>query len=387
MNTKEVKHLKGNISMQDDYMDFINYVFGFNGSVQDFYKLLPKLYKPEFDPCASSYVTLEGDRIKAAIGAFDMDLRVCGEAIKCRGIGNVAVHPFSRSKGYMKKLMELAIDDMIAEGVELSVLGGRRQRYNYFSYEKCGPSYTFSVNADNMRHVFGKERTHRFVLKKLTKDDTASLSAISELVRSSPCYAERDESKLFDILTSWFATPLVAYDNDGRFAGYAIVGKKDNITECRPVNDDDLADMIVCIYDMLGQPSLNVTMPPFRAEAIETLLGFCEGYTCGINELYSVFNYEKVCGALMKLKATYESLPDGELVLDIDGRAGREKLLFAVKDGVPSVTATDRDADFTLTHLEAMSVIFAGVAARRAFPAFARIWFPLPIWVYNADMV
>ena len=30
---------KGHSAMQDDYMDFINYVFGFNGTAKDFYKL------------------------------------------------------------------------------------------------------------------------------------------------------------------------------------------------------------------------------------------------------------------------------------------------------------------------------------------------------------
>ncbi len=387
MNNKEVKHIKGNISMQDEYMDLINYVFGFNGAQEDFYKLLPKLYKPQFDPCASSYVTLEGERIKAAIGAFDLDLRVCQDAVKCRGIGNVAVHPFSRSKGYMKKLMEMAIEDMISDGVELAVLGGRRQRYNYFSFEKCGPSYTFTVNADNMRHVFGKEREHKFDIKRLTPDDKSSLAAIAKLSNDSPCHVERPEDRLFDILSSWYAVPLVAYDKNGNFAGYAIANKKDSISECKTVNPSDLADMIVCIYDTMSQPALSITLPPFCADAVETLLGFCEGYRGGINEMYSVLNYEKVCAAFMRLKTTYESLPDGELVLDIDGRAGREKLLFAVKDGVPSVSATDREADFSFTHLEAMPIIFGGIAPRRNLPAFARVWFPLPIWVYNADMV
>ena len=32
---------RGNAEMYDDYMDFINYVFGFNGNEQDFKKLLP----------------------------------------------------------------------------------------------------------------------------------------------------------------------------------------------------------------------------------------------------------------------------------------------------------------------------------------------------------
>ena len=93
-----VCHRIGDISMQDDYMDFINYVFGFNGNSSDFYKLLPKLYKPEYNPCANSYVTLEDGKIKAAIGAFDIGISVCGTKLLCRGIGNVAVHPFSRQR-------------------------------------------------------------------------------------------------------------------------------------------------------------------------------------------------------------------------------------------------------------------------------------------------
>ena len=50
---------RGNAEMYDDYMDFINYVFGFNGNEQDFKKLLPKLYNPECDPCYNNYVVTE----------------------------------------------------------------------------------------------------------------------------------------------------------------------------------------------------------------------------------------------------------------------------------------------------------------------------------------
>ena len=40
---------RGTAEMFDDYMDFINYVFGFNGNSSDFKKLLPKLYKYEYE--------------------------------------------------------------------------------------------------------------------------------------------------------------------------------------------------------------------------------------------------------------------------------------------------------------------------------------------------
>ena len=124
---------RGTAEMFDDYMDFINYVFGFNGNSSDFKKLLPKLYKYDYEPAVSSYVAIDDGKLKAAVGAFDHDITVCGHYLKTRGIGNVAVHPYTRGSGYMKKLMNIALDDMIADGVVLTVLGGRRQRYNYFS--------------------------------------------------------------------------------------------------------------------------------------------------------------------------------------------------------------------------------------------------------------
>ena len=47
--------------------------------------------------------------------------------------------------------------DMVRDGIALSTLGGRRQRYRYFGYEKAGICYTFAVNADNLRHTLGAD--------------------------------------------------------------------------------------------------------------------------------------------------------------------------------------------------------------------------------------
>ena len=387
MSEIKVTHCKGNISMQDDYMDFINYVFGFNGSTSDFYKLLPKLYKPEYDPCASSYVTLEGEKIKAAVGAFDIDLDVCGNELKCRGIGNVAVHPFSRSKGYMRKLMEMSIDDMIKDGVDFSFLGGRRQRYNYFSYEKGGESYNFTVNADNMRHVFGKERKMRFTLRPLTPDSEV-LDDIAKLYERVPFHAKRDRSKLFDILCSWSSVPFAAYDENNKFVGYFVYGRE-AVKEIFTVESADFKELVACAYDKIKKiGNLSVILPPFCVEYIEQILTFCEGYTVGTNELYTVFNYRKVCDALLKLKSQYSKLCDGEIVVEINGRAGKEKLLFKVENGATSVEDTDREANFTLEHLDAINFLFAPVCAkRRTAPAEVQGFFPLPIYIFSADGV
>ena len=113
-----------------------------------------------------------------------------------------------------------------------------------------------------------------------------------------------------------------------------------------------------------------------------------EGWLVTSNELYSVLNYERTCRAFMKLKATYATLPDGELTLHVDGRAGEENLLFRVENGIPSVEKTDCEPQLRLSHLEAERLLFASVSPDRlSLPTFAQLWFPLPIWMYSADMV
>ena len=40
-------------------VDFLNYVFGMNGDDTSFYKLLPKLYKPEYHPEKNNFIATE----------------------------------------------------------------------------------------------------------------------------------------------------------------------------------------------------------------------------------------------------------------------------------------------------------------------------------------
>ena len=170
-NEQDIYAGRGTENYYDDYMDFINYVFGFNGNRDDFKKLLPKIYRPEDKPVENSYIVAENGKLKAAIGAYDILYNAFGEDVKIRGIGNVAVHPYARSKGYMKLLMNRAVEDMIADGVDMSELGGRRQRYNYFSYDKLGRVYDLKFVNDNFRHTFGKERTSKFRIVKVSPED------------------------------------------------------------------------------------------------------------------------------------------------------------------------------------------------------------------------
>ena len=90
----------------------------------------------------------------------------------------------------------------------------------------------------------------------------------------------------------------------------------------------------------------------------------------------------------MKLKATYTDLPDGSIVLGIQGRTRKENIKISVVDGSVSVEYTDETPYTEIAHLDAMNLLFANVCpAREKLPMFTKIWFPLPIYLYSSDAV
>ncbi|MBQ9080485.1 MAG: GNAT family N-acetyltransferase [Clostridia bacterium] len=385
----EIYHGKGNESLYGEYMDFINYVFGFNGTDRDFKKLLPKLYKPEDRPVESSYVTLDDGKIRAAVGAFDHSISVCGECLKCRGIGNVAVHPYERSKGYMKALMNMATQDMISDGVDLSILGGRRQRYNYFSYEKTGVAYNFTLNSDNMRHVYGKDRSayHTLTVKKLRSEDNEALDAIAALTARQPYSPVREREQLYDILVSWQCVPY-AFIKQNETVGFCVVGGGKKVHEIVLQDKNDFVNAVISLYDALKQPSISVCLPPFCTEYIAQLYNVCEGYEITTPKSFSVFNYKRVITAFLHLKATYTELPEGEFCMLVHGVAGDERLQIRIRNDVVKVEEYKGEVDIELDHIDAMNLLFSPFCPERdKLSHFARILLPLPLWLYSADAV
>lgn len=396
-NTDSLYLGRGSAEQFDEYVDFINYVFGFNGDEQDFPKLLPKLYRPELNPAGNSFIVMEDGKIKAAVGAFPGEIKVCDQTLKIIGIGNVSVHPYSRSKGYMKKLMTMAVDDMIAQGTDLSALSGQRQRYNYFSYDYTGTVYNYTVDTTNLRHCYG-DAPLGVTMKEVLPTNDDALDFIAALIEKSPYMAIRSREELYPILRSWEATPYI-FTEDDRKVGYCII-QGSAVTEIAALQDEDFPAMVRAIVGRLKRADFQ--LPDFQPAYAQILEGICSQLKITSKEMFSVLNYKRVLEAFLRLKATYTALPDGELTVLLHGRAGDEHLRVAVEDSIISVenidaatsaaniaeNLTSKNLQLELSHLDAMRFFFSpDCVARRTAPDFVKVWFPLPLWIYAADCV
>ncbi len=372
---------RGTPEMYDDLMDFMNYVFGFNGDGSDFKKLLPKCYNKEYDPCYNNYVVTENGKLRAAIGAYDYDLSVGGEILKTRGIGNVAVHPYFRSMGYMKDCMHMALRDMIADGVDFSLLGGQRQRYQHFGFEQAGAQYVVSVDRGNLRRAFEDVPLPEYELRDVTGADEELIEKMYTLHSARDYRMLRPREDFFNIACSWRSN-VTAILKDGEFRGYFTGG----LHELTLIDPAELTDVVRNYVKQRGDVSIDV--PAWETETVGALSTFGGGISYGNSEMFNILNYRHVTETLLKFKASRETLGDGELTLFIHGFAGDERFRIAVKNNEVTVEPSAAGDALELDHLEAISFL-AGIFSlkRGALPVAFRSWFPLPLFVDTADHV
>ena len=375
----EIYKGRGNSAMRADFIDFINYVFGFNGNNEDFLKLLPKLYKEKYLPCEHNYVVTEDGKLKAAIGVFPRELDVMGTKLVLHGVGNVAVHPYSRSKGYMRELLNRAIEDMIASGADMSDLGGLRQRYGYFSYEVASVVCRLNITPTSLRHSFAGVGMKPLDFIEVTENSPA-LEKIIALHESKPQHIVRPREDFLDIAHSWNRKLWAIYDSE-RFVGY-FIDRMIELTLC------DMADFNDAVRNFVAKNgSVTLTLPLFEAAMIEAAWKICDDATYANDQNFTIFHWAKVIGAFLKLKAAGTVLPDGEIGYLIHGIAGDERFTVRVRGGIPEVIDGASANVVELAHKDAVSYFLGLVSPERMRSGLSAAWYPLGLFIDSADHV
>lgn len=377
--------VKGTPADNGDILDFGNYVFSHDGNPTDFIRMVPKCYRQGNEVPDQHYLVKENDRIRAMIGSFPLTMQVLGESLSIAGIGTVSVHPYARGSGYMKKLMHWAQEEMQANNVDLSILGGQRQRYEYFSYTPAGAATTFWLNSSNIRHHLRDLDCSGITLCPIAREDTQALEKCRVLHERQPLFLERSREKFYDILISWNSQVLGIYQGE-EMTGYLITtAGHDAINELETQEPQQMLLALKAFFRDFGCKNLSVKAAAFETDKLELLTEFCESSSVGDSYNYAIFHFEPVVRALMRLKASYAHLADGALVLEIKGR---ETLEICVSQGVPTVSASQKPADLSLDALHATRLLLSASMTpfvQTRLPAFAASWFPLPIYVFRQD--
>ncbi len=352
-----------------------------------FMTLLPKLYKDKFNPAENNILIKEDGEIKAAVGCYPINVTAAGRKLRIMGIGNVAVTEDCRRKGYMIELMNLALEKMVAEGYDYSLLGGQRQRYEYFGYVPAGSAFNFTINKGNISRLRNGDTETPFTATLLEENDAETIAKIKALYDKMPFRADRSEEDMFDILCSWKCKPYVVREGN-EFKGYFTINNDGYLSEVKVLNVEETLEFLLSIMAVANNESVSFTVPVYDTAMCDFMAKRCCGMAgCHVEQL-NIFNYAKFIEAFLTIKAQRINLCSGTLKVLVHGWAKDEKIAITVSGKEVSVVPTEDEPDIELDKLEAIAFFAGNYSLKRlSLPAFAQNWFPVDFFMHGQDNV
>ena len=272
----------------------------------------------------------------------------------------------------MKALMPYAVEKARKDGVDLMILGGQRQRYNYFGFETAGCKLSFHVTATNLRHALAHVSTDGITFAPLTSEEDVAFCL--GLYEALPIHTDRTLESFPRYAKMWKADCRVAFRNGERI-GY-VSGA---FAECAVRSEEDFPAVMKALFAHEGLGSVDIAVPPYAKERIALLSRIAEGYSISHVDMVRVLNWKRVLEVMIRFKASYTALKDGEASFAVEGA----RYTVKVENGVPAVTKTPAKEDECLSPVEAVRLLFQNLRLLED-GGFAN-WFPLPFFLVSGD--
>lgn len=386
---------RGRSQDQEEIIDFINMVFSQNSVPHDFKILLPKLYGDGSDTGDCHFLAKEDGKIRAAVGLFPTVLHVGEKTLKIGHIGSVSVHKYSRGKGYMKKLMQMAIEAAKAEKLDALVLGGLKNRYQYFGFQPAGIRLKYEFVPENVSHQYKGEGSEDIAFARITSDADHLLTDVRLICEQRPiCMDRGSDAHFYRVLRSW-GNHIYAVLKRGKFAGYMISSADHSyVSEWGLLEKTDFPAVLAAWFAAFGSSQLMVICPPYDKESSEILGRYSEAFAPVTGANWRILNFENVAEAFMCLKNEYDPLEAGSLGISV--KTDNESIEFYRLTSDGKSIRVRREAlelpcekKLELDLLDAQEALFSEAVYWRDYGisggAAYKNWFPLPLYVDDAD--
>ena len=379
-------------------MDFLNSVFG-EHAPHDFEGLLPSIYRRTDEHMACNYAVRRDGAIKAVVGMFPINWQVAEVTLRVAGIGGVSTHPECRGQGLMQRLMKHCVTAMTQQGYHLSWLGGQRQRYLYFGYEKCGTSLYFTMNRSNIRHGFDDEPGVRFLRigkeeEAWTKSTSAErgglLRRAKELHDDQAMHCERPLKDFHRFCASWRHQLWAAENEAGEMVGYLVADKEGTfVPELMARSPDEALRMVRAWITEGGKEGVSLDMSPVN-NVSRDLARYCEQTSVRPSGNWQVLRWAEVVDALMKVQQQSKAgLVEGKVVVGIEGYGA---IALIVTDGEARCARTEEEPQVSCDPATCMRLLFGPLAPSQVIDlpqpaAMLESWCPLPLYWARQDGV
>eukprot|EP01052_Picozoa_sp_SAG31_P016278 SAG31_NODE_1072_length_10065_cov_2.900662_5_plen_493_part_00 len=396
------------------------------------------------DAMSNQYAMRQNGRLIAVVGVTERRWVIsCGSGRDCSkpivlrfaGIGNVCTHPsLGRGKGLFRQLMKHCLSEIQKLEYAGSFLGGDRQRYGYFGYEKTGTVYSYSISRTNCRRHFENQPSKRSCLKLELVDpaDAATLAACRALQRGGGveqlAFYDRDTAGYGPAESVVLYLPRIyaAIDHSASAAsgpvlvGYLSVteGSEDSVVELIGSSLTSELEMLQQWVLEHGRPSgrgnshsdgnysCALRLAPWRLKLIRQVGKFAERQVLETDHNWQIFDWRSTLTACFALK-TAAMLPEwSTLVCGMVRLTIQDSGSFEILVRADNVVTVEQVPEFqidvstaTLPHelivepREALRLAFGPAQPTAVLPIPSTLapmlcsWFPLPLFTDGPDSV
>ena len=360
-------------------IEFADYVFSKAHCPHDFETLIPRVYGEGVDSASMHRIAVdERGKIRALIAVLREELEVGGKALQAGFVGTVSVHPKARGEGHMKVLMGEWVKEM-RETCDLAVLGGQRQRYEYFGFTRGGSQYKYSVNRSNIRHALKKTDCGGISFCPLEEAE-GGYELVYNINRQRPARVERPKEQIGSIVRNMGEKALAVLDNE-KLTGYILVsGNGDTVCELGLLDAGIMEAVIKAYLAYTGRDEIEIVASAYDKALNQRIGRFAESYCVEPSEMFQIFDFANVLEAYLSLKQKTLGLALGEFSAVLDGQP---VTVYADENGV-SVERAAKPGAAVLDKLQAQELLLSEYGRFMDVQAPAG-WFPLPVFWYAAD--
>ncbi len=388
----------------DEALALLNLAFhGDNSTKPSFEVSLPKMWKRDDEHMGKHIAYRVAGQLKTIVGIYPLKTKIGKHEFTFCTVGNVATHPDSRGKGYMHELMTAAISELACMNADAARLGGLRQRYERYGFEPAGTKYTFTLTKKNIMSIRDTGlTTSKIKFVPIGLGDTGYLAKARELFSRQAIAVERTNPEEFYLSTkAWQMNPWAALDEKGEMMGYLVASEnKSSLAEQLVYScsgDSRFIDMISAWVMQNDLDSLKLELAPWDRQNCRALGLLCESVSISVASSFLIRSWAEITNALIDLKTQQDRMPEGSLVLGIEGYGN---IMMKVQDGAGSCCRTDQKAALTLHPLDAIRLLFghmppwtvADLSQTASLPSaptamLLNSWLPLPLSWNGQDRV
>ncbi len=350
---------------------------------------LPKMWVDDDAHMSRHIVVFEDGVMAGAVGIYPYDVRIGTKTLRFATVGNIGVLKEYRGRGYMKLLMDAAMDALVRQQIDVSRLGGLRTRYERYGYEMCGTNYVIRLSERNAAEAYPDNTDITFC--PIAADDTDTLAFVRQIYNTSAIACDRgDDRDLFCTLCAWKNKPYLACKN-GTPIGYLCASPDGaSVAEHGAANAALHTEMLCTWVRNIAAYEIRAELYPWDIPLCRSLMAICETFSAVPATQCKILSWDRFADALLSLKVPETPMIHGRVSLGIEGFG---TLCMEVDASGARACRRDCPADSTLDPLHATRMLFGMMPPELCAPLSAQnlhllsAWLPLPFSWNGQDRV